>query len=135
MLTCFSFVKNLNKRQKCIGNSSAQTQNQMLWTNSKFGALCYLGFFKKLINLLLFLLLFFLIVVDFVIHWNETAMGLHVFPILIPPPTSHYLGLYSSTLYVCDALPQFASCSLTYCFFSWALARNADLGPYLRPIE
>ena len=33
-------------------------------------------------------ILFFLIVVDFVIHWNETAMGLHVFPILIPPPTS-----------------------------------------------
>ena len=32
--------------------------------------------------------LFFLFVVDFVIHWNETAMGLHVFPILIPPPTS-----------------------------------------------
>ena len=23
--------------------------------------------------------------VDFVIHWNETAMGLHVFPIPIPP--------------------------------------------------
>ena len=32
-----------------------------------------------------FLLLF---VVNFVIHWNETAMGLHVFPIPIPPPTS-----------------------------------------------
>ena len=31
---------------------------------------------------------FFYIVVDFVIHWNETAMGLHVFPIPIPPPTS-----------------------------------------------
>ena len=31
---------------------------------------------------------FFFIVVDFVIHWNESAMGLHVFPILIPPPTS-----------------------------------------------
>ena len=31
---------------------------------------------------------YFFIVVDFVIHWNETAMGLHVFPILIPPPTS-----------------------------------------------
>ena len=31
---------------------------------------------------------FFLFVVDFVIHWNETAMGLHVFPIPIPPPTS-----------------------------------------------
>ena len=24
----------------------------------------------------------------FVIHWNESAMDLHVFPILIPPPTS-----------------------------------------------
>ena len=31
---------------------------------------------------------FFLFVVDFVILWNETAMGLHVFPIPIPPPTS-----------------------------------------------
>ena len=30
----------------------------------------------------------FLFVVDFVIHWNETAMSLHVFPIPIPPPTS-----------------------------------------------
>ena len=29
---------------------------------------------------------FFLFVVDFVIHWNETAKGLHVFPIPIPPP-------------------------------------------------
>ena len=31
---------------------------------------------------------FILFVVNFVIHWNETAMGLHVFPIPIPPPTS-----------------------------------------------
>ena len=31
---------------------------------------------------------FFLFVVNFVIHWNETAMGLHVFPIPISPPTS-----------------------------------------------
>ena len=30
----------------------------------------------------------FFFVVNFVIHWNETAMGLHVFPIPIPPPTS-----------------------------------------------
>ena len=35
-----------------------------------------------------FIIIFFLFVVDFVIHWNETAMGLHVFPIQIPPPTS-----------------------------------------------
>ena len=32
------------------------------------------------------LFFFFLLVVNFVIHWNETAMGLHVFPIPIPPP-------------------------------------------------
>ena len=38
----------------------------------------------------------FFFVVDFVIHWNETAMGLHVFPILIPPPTS----LSTRSLYV-----------------------------------
>ena len=35
-----------------------------------------------------FLLFFFLFVVDFVIHWNETAMALHMFPIPISPPTS-----------------------------------------------
>ena len=35
-----------------------------------------------------FIIIIFLFVVDFVIHWNETAMGLHVFPIPIPPPTS-----------------------------------------------
>ena len=35
-----------------------------------------------------FFIIIIFIVVDFVIHWNETAMGLHVFPIPIPPPTS-----------------------------------------------
>ena len=57
-------------------------------------ALClFLAFFKK--NYLFFIyfifILFiylFLFVVNFVIHWNETSMGLHVFPIPIPPPTS-----------------------------------------------
>ena len=32
----------------------------------------------------------------FVIHWHESAMELHVFPILIPP--SHFITLLSSTL-------------------------------------
>ena len=41
-------------------------------------------FFFFLFNLFYFILF----VVNFVIHWNETAMGLHVFPILIPPLTS-----------------------------------------------
>ena len=40
------------------------------------------------LKLIFFLIYFFLFVVDFVIHWNETAKGLHVFPIPIPPPTS-----------------------------------------------
>ena len=56
---------------------------------------CLLGHSWKHRNMLIFLHSFsffffflFYIVVDFVIHWNETAMGLHVFPIPIPPPTS-----------------------------------------------
>ena len=35
-----------------------------------------------------YLFIYFFIAVNFVICWNETAMGLHVFPIPIPPPTS-----------------------------------------------
>ena len=41
------------------------------------------------------IIIIFFTVVDFVIHLNETAMGLHVFPIPIPPPTSIPLGLPS----------------------------------------
>ena len=44
-----------------------------------------LFFFFSVLFLFLFIFLF---VVNFVIHWNKTAMGLHVFPIPIPPPTS-----------------------------------------------
>ena len=48
----------------------------------------WIFFLLLFIYLLLLLLLLLLFVVNFVIHWNETAMGLHVFPIPIPPPTS-----------------------------------------------
>ena len=54
----------------------------------------YIQVLCSFLNLVLFFFIaflffyFFFIVVDFVIHWNESAMGLHVFPILIPPPTS-----------------------------------------------
>ena len=45
--------------------------------------------------ILLFIYLFFIyiyfIVVGFVIHWNVSAMGLHVFPIPIPPPWLYIL--------------------------------------------
>ena len=53
---------------------------------------CFLFFFnfRKTFNIRILpsILLLFFFFVDFVIHWNETAMGLHVFPILFPPPTS-----------------------------------------------
>ena len=47
-------------------------------------------YFFKFIFLFIsfYLFIYFLFVVNFLIHWNETAMGLHVFPIPIPPPTS-----------------------------------------------
>ena len=38
--------------------------------------------------LFIYLFYYFLFVGNFVIHWNETAMGLHVLPMPIPPPTS-----------------------------------------------
>ena len=55
-----------------------------------FGAQLSFFFFSVFIYLFIFFpgFFFFLFVVNFVIHGNETAMGLHVFPIPIPPPTS-----------------------------------------------
>ena len=63
-----------------------------------------LGLCKPLLKslILLFVLLFF-IVVDFVIHWNESAMDLHVFPIPIPPPTS--LSTHKSLILACKTPP------------------------------
>ena len=56
----------------------------------------WMSSFSFLFIFLLFLIYFLLvrgyllynIVVVFVIHWHESAMDLHVFPIPIPPPTS-----------------------------------------------
>ena len=47
--------------------------------------------FSLLYNIFLqfiYLFFYFLFVVNFVIHWNEKALGSHVFPIPISPPTS-----------------------------------------------
>ena len=45
-------------------------------------------FFWRFKKFFIFYFLFFLFVVNFVIHWNEKALGSHVFPIPIPPPSS-----------------------------------------------
>ena len=60
------------------------------WTMCLSG---HLSFYLKLLNCVIIKIFqvthfFFLFVVNFVIYWNETAMGLHVFPIPIPTPTS-----------------------------------------------
>ena len=68
-----------------------RAQNLLAWSES--GDYPQLSFLLLLLIQFLFYFYFLFIftiyiVVDFVIHWNETAMGLHVFPIPIPPPTS-----------------------------------------------
>ena len=54
---------------------------------------------------------------DFVIHWNETAMGLHVFPILIPPPTT--LSTHTHRVFPVHQVRALVSCiqpGLVICF-------------------
>ena len=69
-------------RMNCLDHLAVQgtLQNLLQHHSSKASILQH--------SALLLLLLLLFIVVDFVKHWNETAMGLHVFPIPIPPPTS-----------------------------------------------
>ena len=62
---------------------------RVIW---KKKTLYFLIFLARIFFFHLFLLVggqpLYNIVVGFVIHWRESAMELHVFPIPIPPPTS-----------------------------------------------
>ena len=54
---------------------------------------------QYIIIIFLFYLFIFLFVVNSVIHWNEKALGSHVFPIPIPPPTSLSTRSLQVTIY------------------------------------
>ena len=70
-------------------SNSKGWQSISFWSpNSTELRLLFINFFKIMVWKKIKQLCFFLFVVNFVIHWNETAMCLHVFPIPIPPPTS-----------------------------------------------
>ena len=103
---------NLIYISKSSGSKLSLIKNNFLWPNKKF--VIYIRFLLKdqkqeiqmlerrlrnprlvlgiiafeLYYYFKFIIIIFLFVVNFVIHWNETAMDLHVFPIPIPAPTS-----------------------------------------------
>ena len=84
---CELLVSHL-KEVPTLQNSLLSFQNINMNKPSPFQGFLVALESKRCISDYMFFIFFFLFVVDFVIHWNETAMGLHVFPIPIPPPTS-----------------------------------------------
>ena len=73
--------------------------------------------FLSFIFILFYFIFIFLFVVNFAIHWNEKALGLHVFPIPIPLPTS--LSTHSLQVFPQHQVRALVSCiqpGLVICF-------------------
>ena len=89
--------------------------------------LFFFSFFLFLFFIFLFIIIF-LFVVNFVIHWNETAMGLHVFPIPIPPPTRwrFQLDVHSSFFLGLGVGRQWLGGHLTWNRQAWHLSRHQN---------
>ena len=71
MSALFHSRKSSQKRPKTLSQSQYFSNSNVHKEGWAPNNLCFI----------LFYLFIYLFVVDFVIHWNETAMGLHVFPI------------------------------------------------------
>ena len=88
----YSFMVNLSPISHSHSSTHSKFPNELLkfCSHISLSPLWIVSALSAYSNLILIFLFFFFlfIVVAFVIHWNETAMGLHVFPIPIPPPTS-----------------------------------------------
>ena len=79
--TCVLSIENTNKNNFVFKAHEARPVVLSVWQELRAMILRNRNLMEMMSFIYLFIYLFILFVVDFVIHWNETAMGLHVLPI------------------------------------------------------